>query len=296
MRIRLLFAVAVVISQCCGAFAQAPVKVSDAAVVANHRIDAERPLPIKSTQDHAWPPYVRLELTVAADGSVTSAIAREGDRRYYDAAARAALDWTYKPFLRDGTPVSVTFSEYVRIVPPERRPATHTPFPEIEDWNSLKISLERTACFGMCPDYLLEVRGDGTVRYTGRQYVRFCGEWKGEVPLESVRQLVDQFRAADYFSLFPEYEFLVTDNPAYMTSIQFDGKEMSVRDYVGEDVGMPFAVRKLEDAIDRIAGPEQWTVKSVVPPEVDGCDASIPIPIEKPRLPGSLPPETARER
>jgi hypothetical protein len=293
MRIRLLFPLAAGILQCLDAFAQTPVNISDTKVVASHRIDERRLLPIKSTQDHAWPAYVRLELTVAADGSVTSAIANEGSGRYYDAAAHAALGWTYKPFLRDGKPVSVTFSEYVRIVPPERRPATHTLFPEINDWSSLKISLARTGCFGTCPDYLLEVRGNGTVRYTGHQYVRFCGEWKGEVPLESVRQLVDQFRAADYFSLFAEYEFPVTDNPAYMTSIQFDDKEMSVRDYVGEDAGMPFAVHELEDAIDRIAGPEHWTVRSIIPPELDGCDASIPI--EKPTLPTSLPPATPRE-
>ena len=50
----------------------------------------------------------------------------------------------------------------------------------------------------------------------------------------------------------------MTDNPTYTTSIQFDGHEKSVRDYVGMEAGMPEAERDVEDVIDRIAGTGKW--------------------------------------
>src|SRR5947208_1474873 len=39
----------------------------------------------------------------------------------------------------------------------------------------LRITLERSTCFGTCPDYKLTVTGDGTVVFEGREFVKVKG-------------------------------------------------------------------------------------------------------------------------
>src|ERR1700693_4148149 len=83
-------------------------------------------------------------------------------------------------------------------------------FPQIRDWKSVRITLERTGCFGTCPSYRLEVHGDGTVRYMGTDFVAITGEHSDRISEVAVRQLVDAFRAVRYFSLNDRYEARMT--------------------------------------------------------------------------------------
>jgi hypothetical protein len=141
---------------------------------------------------------------------------------------------------------------------PERRPAEHIDFPQIKEWDSLRMSLRRTGCLGTCPSYSLTVLGNGSVIYHGDGFVHYCGDYHGNVSQQVVHQLVDVFRKADYFRLFSRYVATATDLPAYTTSIAFDDKAMSVTDYWGTRVGMPDVVTEVENTIDRLAGPNVW--------------------------------------
>jgi hypothetical protein len=51
---------------------------------------------------------------------------------------------------------------------------------------------------------------------------------------------------------------MITDNSTCMTSIEFDGRHKSVKDYVGFTAGMPEIVMRLEEKIDQTAGTEKW--------------------------------------
>jgi ankyrin repeat protein len=72
-------------------------------------------------------------------------------------------------------------------------------------------------------------------------------------------QMIEAFRAADYYSLKDRYAWAATDCPTYTTSISIDGKSKEISDYVGEKVGMPESVTKVEEAIDSFSGVERWT-------------------------------------
>jgi ankyrin repeat protein len=63
----------------------------------------------------------------------------------------------------------------------------------------------------------------------------------------------------DYYSFEDEYVWPATDLPTYETSIEIDGKLKKVKDYAGEQVGMPLSVSKLEAEIDRLVDTERWT-------------------------------------
>ena len=138
------------------------------------------------------------------------------------------------------------------------RPSVRTPFPEIKNWNSLVIGLERSACYGTCPVYRVEIHGDGTVVFVGERFVAVTGESQERVPLSTVRQLFAQFRSADYFWSFDRYAANATDLPVYATSIAFDGQSKSIVDYAGRMIGMPSELIALEDDIDRAANTGKW--------------------------------------
>ena len=239
------------------ASAQEPVKI-DLREIWDHRT-----APLKSI--HANLPAaerlydtIKLQVIVDAAGNVESAQAVNGPSEFFTQAEAIEYKRKFKPFEKNGEPIRASLEDYVSIVPPEQWAETSVPFPEIKDWNSLRIHLKRTSCYGSCPDYAVEVSGNGDVDFNGVNNVFITGHHRGQISSEAVRELVETFRRTHYFSLKDLYLALITDNPTYTTSIEFDGIKKSVTDYVGLQVGMPEVVTELEDAIDRIAGAAKW--------------------------------------
>lgn len=122
------------------------------------------------------------------------------------------------------------------------------------DNENIVITLERTPCFGFCPSYHVAVYGNGTVVYEGRDFVEVKGEQRSEIPQQDVKELVDQFYAANFFSLRDRYEAQITDLPSQTTSITIDRMTKTVYRYGFE----PERLVMLEDEIDKVAGTEKW--------------------------------------
>lgn len=120
------------------------------------------------------------------------------------------------------------------------------------------IYLERTACYGTCPIYRVEIRGDGRVTYTGERFVAVTGVRTRRISAAAVARLVDQFRAANFYALQDSYRGGVTDMPSAITTLRIGRHNKRVEDYAGQMVGMPPAVSDLELAIDRVAGTGEW--------------------------------------
>jgi hypothetical protein len=131
------------------------------------------------------------------------------------------------------------------------------PFPSTRG-KPVVISLERTACFGRCPIYRVEIRGDGLVTYQGERFVAVTGRRTRRISPAAVRRLMAQFQAANFFALRDEYRAGMTDMPSRIVTLQIGGRGKRVVDYVGEEVGMPHSVTELEQAIDRVAGTAAW--------------------------------------
>jgi hypothetical protein len=119
------------------------------------------------------------------------------------------------------------------------------------------ITIERTACYGACPVYSLEITGDGTVTYQGRQFVRVIGKATATIPPEAVQQLVAEFERIHYFDLQNIYTAHITDLPTTTTSIRIGERFKKVVDRYGG----PDELEKLEDRIDEVAGSDRWVKK-----------------------------------
>ena len=129
---------------------------------------------------------------------------------------------------------------------------------DMADLDDLTIELVRTRCYGTCPVYAVEIKGDGTATYCGVGFVKEAGERSRKIELSKIIQLVDAFEAANFYALDDEYAATVTDNPTTVLSIVHKGRNKSVVDYVGEQAGMPKVVTELQDAVDEIAGAAEW--------------------------------------
>lgn len=140
---------------------------------------------------------------------------------------------------------------------PEIADGSTTPHPTVSDWNSVRIKLERTGCFGFCPAYTVEIRGDGAVTYCGGEFVKERGERSKRVPVESVRNLVAKFMDAGFFALQDEYVGGV-DAPFQILTFTVDGRSKRVLESLGEGVGMPLSVPEIGDAIDAASGSRDW--------------------------------------
>ena len=152
--------------------------------------------------------------------------------------------------------------------------ATAEPFPTVIE-DELKITLQRTACFGSCPDYTVTIDGQGNVEFRTRgenfpgefevhrsfsrsDGILLSGTHSDKIDKSVVAELVEQFQEAAFFSLQDEYRAQITDNPAYILTIDTGTASKTVVDYVGKEVGMPQVVSELQDAVDQAAGTARW--------------------------------------
>jgi len=205
------------------------------------------------------PSDVTLKIVVDEQGNVVSARPVNGPPRFFKQAQEVEIRRKFKPFKKDGVAFRATFEDTVYIVPPERWIEPRVPFPQVKDWNSLRIRLERDGyCWGNCPRYSVEVQGDGQVEFDGSLQVMTPGHHHGRISKQAVRDLVAAFRRAKYFSLLNQYVYPISDSPKTTTAIEFDGRKKSVLDQVGTWRGLPEIARQLENSIDELAGTEKW--------------------------------------
>ena len=223
------------------------------AEAAEHRIGERGPVYTNLGHEHF---AAECEVVVGADGTAVSARVVSGG--LISDLAPLCRTWRYKSFERNGKPVEARVRESIIILPPSELPQTRVPFPEIRDWNTLRITLSRSACYGNCPAYQIEIHGDGTVLYHGEANAGAVEKKRVKISHGSLVKLVETFRKVDYFSLTAGYASGVTDMPTCVTSISFDGVSKAVLDYVGRDSGMPPGVSDVEATVDRLSGVFKW--------------------------------------
>ena len=133
----------------------------------------------------------------------------------------------------------------------------HYAFPEIKNWNSLHVTFARTACMGTCPDYIVEIWGNGTLHYNGRECVQSKGEHVSHISQAQVRALFTALKDADFFSLLDSYNVGTFDAPGISISLQYDEWRKYVVDAVDTE-GMPKSAALLPGLIDRVTQTERW--------------------------------------
>jgi hypothetical protein len=218
---------------------------------------------------------VSVLVTVDETGNVIDAeVSDNAFKADASAALAEARKWKFRPQTFDGRPVQVVGEIEFYFNPPEIPPDPTVPFPSAPA-SEFEITLERSACFGTCPDYRVSITGDGRIRFSTLEmnfpgtaaevHRMFNGEnvlWPGTheatVSPQAVADLVGKFRRAHFMGLKSDYSAEVTDNPTYALTLRAGNVTKRVTDYVGRWVGMPASVSALEDEVDALAGTDRW--------------------------------------
>jgi hypothetical protein len=108
-----------------------------------------------------------------------------------------------------------------------------------------EVTLERTACYGTCPAYMVTLRRDGTISYKGRKYVELEGAYEGKA--DGFDRLAQLIISSGYFNLKDRYTIKATDLPSTITSVVRGGKRKTISNY--GDTG-PVELWGIEMAID----------------------------------------------
>jgi hypothetical protein len=127
--------------------------------------------------------------------------------------------------------------------------ASASPGPQTQPTGPIEITLERTICFGMCPEYKVTLRGDGTVTYVGRQFVRVTGEHTWKIDPAAVRALAAEMEQAGFFQMEDKYTALITDHPTTYTSLTIGGRSKKIMDYIAG----PPKLKEIETRIDVVS-------------------------------------------
>jgi hypothetical protein len=102
----------------------------------------------------------------------------------------------------------------------------------------------------MCPVYSVQVLGDGTVHYTGTQFVKVTGERSWRVDPAAVRALAADIEQTGFFDMKDEYTALVTDHPTTYVEATIGSRHKRIKDYVSG----PAALKEIEKRIDEVSG------------------------------------------
>jgi len=119
---------------------------------------------------------LRLTLIVSPTGAVVHADAAGDGKilKFWPLLQNEVCLWKFMAFEIDGKAVTAEIEEYVDLVPPERLPKKHVAASVIQPNSKVRITLERTGCFGSCPAYTVAVSTDGIV-FNGRGFVVAAG-------------------------------------------------------------------------------------------------------------------------
>lgn len=138
------------------------------------------------------------------------------------------------------------------------------------------IRLERTACYGACPVYTIELHANGLVEFDGRNFTGTCGRATGTIAPDAFARLARRFHAAEFFRLRDDNDRpgggpCGADCGGAITAIRVGDKGKTVRDTYC--CTTPPALDALDTAIDEAAASARW---------VGGCNQVPPGPSAKP--------------
>ena len=116
------------------------------------------------------------------------------------------------------------------------------------------ITMERTTCFGTCPAYVFKAYPDGSVKYTGKDFVDLKGEYSASISKEVLANLKNLFDEADYFHFANVYSASIKD--LQTTFLYYDDGKQNAK--VTDYYGAPESLKKLEKDIEAIINSINW--------------------------------------
>lgn len=125
----------------------------------------------------------------------------------------------------------------------------------------LLASLERTACYGVCPVYLVKVFTDGRVEWEGRKHVKVKGQQIAQLNSQGLAALKQAFADAGFLKLSGNFACLEATDHASAKVTFVDGENTVLIDHYDGCRSTPGVevLTKLEQQFDVIVNTARWT-------------------------------------
>lgn len=97
---------------------------------------------------------------------------------------------------------------------------------------NLRVSLQRSPCFGFCPTFKIEVFANGTAQYNGYAHVARVGNYTAKVDDAFMKRISDKAMSIKFLSLLDHYptgDMAISDVPTVTTYVRIgnDGKRIT---------------------------------------------------------------------
>jgi hypothetical protein len=128
------------------------------------------------------------------------------------------------------------------------------------------VLMHRSACYGRCPEYSIEVREDGSVQFNGTRFVANSGAHTAHISSAGFKKISAAIDAMKFSLLLEHYRSekdgctsIATDHPSVEIVVARGEMKKSVYYYYGCS-GVPIAAQiiALANTIDDVTRTKQW--------------------------------------
>lgn len=116
------------------------------------------------------------------------------------------------------------------------------------------ITLEKTACYGTCPVYSLNIYHSGTIELTGKENIAYKGKYCTRLKRAEWTRIRQAYLSGQFFSFRDQYTSRLKDLPSTFVTFRWEGKSKTIEDYDGA----PEELKKLEEMVERLIGTQHW--------------------------------------
>ena len=114
--------------------------------------------------------------------------------------------------------------------------------------DNLFLKMQRTPCYGKCPNYTLEIFESGKVKYNGKMFVENIGEFESVLSTTSIQTIKNKIKEINFFELNDKYDSPATDIPATI----FEVFENNQQKKITNRHKSPESLKELEKLIEDI--------------------------------------------
>ena len=116
--------------------------------------------------------------------------------------------------------------------------------------------MQRTACYGTCPQYTVSIYNHGKITYNGKLFVDKIGCFSAFISEDEVTAIKLLIEGIDFFSLEQEYISPITDIPSVVTEVYLDGKRHKVIDRLEGPKSLKKCYLEIDSVINSI---QRWS-------------------------------------
>jgi hypothetical protein len=117
----------------------------------------------------------------------------------------------------------------------------------------LFLSMERTPCFGRCPNYKITIMNTGKVTYNGIQFTKKDGHYSKILSGSELSKLQKKIEDISLFEMENKYDANITDIPAVALFVFYKGNKKKIFDRKNG----PKELKEFEELIETIVIDDQ---------------------------------------